>query len=100
MYWSIDRPPKKNENPRHSIDSIRVQIRHNKDIPDSATSLIATRCSVAMKPSTEKMANPAYRLVQLLITVSTMQFLDVFIQQNDQQYRINATKIGEVFSYR
>ena len=43
--------------------------------PDSATLLTSTPCSLAMKPSTEKMAKPEYRLVQLLITVSTIQLL-------------------------
>jgi len=35
--------------------------------PDSATLLMSTPCSLAMKPSTEKMAKPAYKLVQQFI---------------------------------
>ena len=36
---------------------------------------MSTPCSLAMKPSTEKIANPAYRLVKLLMMVNMMQFL-------------------------
>ena len=34
-------------------------------LPDSATMEISTPCSYAMKPSTEKMAKPATKLVRL-----------------------------------
>jgi len=44
-------------------------------VPDSATVLMSTPCSLAMKPSTEKMANPAYKLVQLLMQEITIQSL-------------------------
>jgi len=49
--------------------------KHQLNIPDSATLLISTPCSLAMKPSTEKIAKPAYKLVELLMTVITTQFL-------------------------
>lgn len=45
------------------------------DLPDSATSAIGTPCSYAMKPRTEKMANPATKLVPLLRQQSMIQSL-------------------------
>lgn len=46
-----------------------------KNLPDSATCEIGTPCSRAMKPSTEKMAKPATKLVALFRKQSTMQSL-------------------------
>lgn len=43
--------------------------------PDSATASIGTFCSYAMKPKTEKMANPATKLVPLFRQHSMMQSL-------------------------
>lgn len=43
--------------------------------PDSATSAIATPCSLAMNPSTEKMANPATKLVRLFNRHRAMESL-------------------------
>lgn len=43
--------------------------------PDSATSDIATPCSLAMNPSTEKMANPATKLVRLFNRHRAMESL-------------------------
>lgn len=45
------------------------------NLPDSATSAMGTPCSYAMKPRTEKMANPATKLVPLFRQQSMMQSL-------------------------
>lgn len=51
------------------------------NVPDSATSEIGTPCSRAMKPSTEKMAKPATKLVALFREQSMIQSL----QEGDQR---------------
>lgn len=59
-----------------------------KNVPDSATSAMGTPCSRAMKPSTEKMAKPAMKLVALFRKQSMMQSLQRGRSERNQCFRL------------
>lgn len=86
--------------PSGSLFSLGSEVSQ-KNLPDSATSEIGTPCSRAMKPSTEKMAKPATKLVALFREQSMMQSL----QEGDQREmgisccRMDPLRIMSVLSF-